>query len=69
MANIVKIFGGLVLVAAGIIIIYESYVFHLIDIFTIFGIILFIIGTYLLILSLFERGKVSKLKDFQKKFK
>ena len=66
MANIVKIFGGLVLVAAGIIIIYESYVFHLIDIFTIFGIILFIIGTYLLILSFFERGNVSKLKDFQK---
>ncbi len=66
MANIVKIFGGLVLVAAGIIIIYESYVFHLIDIFTIFGIILFIIGTYLLILSFFERGKISKLKDFQK---
>ncbi len=66
MSSIVKIFGGLVLLAAGITIIYESSIYHLIDIFIIFGIVLVIIGAYLLILSFFERGKISNLKNFQK---
>lgn len=44
---------------------YESGLHHLIEIITIFGLILVIIGFYLLILPFFERNKSSNLQDFK----
>jgi hypothetical protein len=68
-ANIAKVFGGLLLLASGLTIIYESSYRHLIEIFTIFGVILAIIGVYLLFSSFFEKDGTTNLKDFQKNLK
>lgn len=67
MANIVKMFGGILLIAIGATIIYGSNIYHLIDIFIIFGVILFIFGLYLIIASLLEKSNVTKLKKVPKK--
>lgn len=66
MASLAKIFGGILLIVAGIAIIYESGLHHLIEIITIFGVILVIIGAYLLILSFFERNNSTTLQNFKK---
>lgn len=66
MASLAKIFGGILLIVAGIAIIYESSLHHLIEIITIFGVILVIIGAFLLILSFFERNKSTKSQNFKK---
>ncbi len=54
MSKIAKIVGGILLIAAGVAIIYESSVYNLIDIFNILGIIAVIFGAFLLILAIFE---------------
>lgn len=66
MASLAKIFGGVLLIVAGIAIIYESNLHHLIELVTIAGFIVVIIGAYLLILSFFERNKASGLQNFEK---
>ena len=66
MVNLAKIFGGILLIAVGIAIIYVSNIHHLIEIFNILGIIIIIIGAYLFILSFFESSSSKKLKSPKK---
>jgi len=65
-ASLAKIFGGILLFVTGITIIYVSNLRHLIEIVTIFGVILVIIGAFLLILSFFERNNSTKPKNNHK---
>ncbi|KZX17799.1 hypothetical protein MBCUT_00940 [Methanobrevibacter cuticularis] len=69
MANIWKIFGGMLLIAVGAAVSYRSYYNHYNDIFTILGIAVFILGLYLLIVSLLEKPSVSNLDESRKKQK
>jgi len=62
-ASLAKMFGGILLIAAGIAIIYESSILHLIEFFTIIGVISIIIGAFLLLLLIFERNASSKPKN------
>lgn len=66
MASLAKFFGGILLIAAGIAIIYESNYYHLIELITIVGVIIVIIGAYLLILSLLEKNKSSDIQNYKK---
>ena len=56
MASITKMIGGILLLALGIAIIYESSLRHYIELVTAFGILLFVIGACLLAISFFERN-------------
>ncbi|RBQ23572.1 hypothetical protein ALNOE001_08560 [Candidatus Methanobinarius endosymbioticus] len=63
-------FGGVLLLTSGVIIIFVSMARHLIEIFIILGVILAIIGFYLLIISFLNRhGKTTKLQEFKKNLK
>jgi len=64
-ASLGRIFGGILLLIAGIAIIYVSNLRHLIEIVTIFGVILVVIGVFLLVLSFFERNKSNKSQNFK----
>ena len=68
MASLAKIFGGILLIVAGIAIIYVSNIYHLIEIFNYLGIIIVIIGAYLFILSFLEKSsnKTKHTKNLNK---
>ena len=56
MKDIEKLFLGILLVALGVFVIYQSFYYHLIEIFTASGIVLLIIGLYFLSFRFFDNS-------------
>ncbi|MCL2116488.1 MAG: hypothetical protein FWH29_09725 [Methanobrevibacter sp.] len=62
MKNVEKQFLGIFLVVLGAFVSYLSFFYHLIEIFIIFGVILFIIGLYFLFVVFLDKSKAKKSK-------
>ena len=65
MKSVEKLFLGILLAALGVFIIYQSFYYHLIEIFMIFGVILLIIGLYFLVLVFLDNYKDTKPKGIK----
>lgn len=62
MEGVGKLFFGILLATLGVFVVYQSFYHHLIEIFVLFGVILFIIGIYFLVLVFLDNSADKKPK-------